>query len=506
MTKANVARRRGDDFQGRIFWLNAARLLDEAGPVVRVAYEQGPKAFDDVVVEYDPVKAPLDHEGERITREFVQCKWHARAGTFGYEDLAHPAFINASRVSLLERALEAQRQLAPDGRGFRFQLLTNWRIASGDPLLDLIGKSSDAIEVDRLFDGTTDRSATGKVRKLWREHLRLDDNELRKLVRMLSVAESPESSEALRERLDDRFAAVGLKRVPVAKSAFLYDDLIAKLLGQGRIEFDRQAFREMAKREGILGEPANREGPLIIGVRSFVHAIDHLENRCDKMLDLVSYFDGRYVRRETDWQQRIAPTLQAFLVEAAKPGERLRLVLDAHVSLAFAAGAVLNVKSGRQIEIEQRTQGRRFWSREDMESDSSWSELMVDEEVLVNGGGAVALAIGLTHDVSPATSQYVQEKLTGVGRILHCRTAGGASQQSVQCGEHAWQLAEKIVGELVRVRGRGHRASPVHLFIAGPNGFAFFLGQQRAMGPACVYEWDFEGQRGGGYSPGIYVV
>jgi hypothetical protein len=43
----------------------------------------------------------------------------------------------------------------------------------------------------------------------------------------------------------------------------------------------------------------------------------------------------------------------------------MRLVLDAHVLLAFAVGAISNVKLGKAIEVEQRTNGRRFWARDD---------------------------------------------------------------------------------------------------------------------------------------------
>jgi hypothetical protein len=44
----------------------------------------------------------------------------------------------------------------------------------------------------------------------------------------------------------------------------------------------------------------------------------------------------------------------------------------------------------------------------------------------------------------------------------------------------------------------------VRLFMAGPNAFAFFLGRnQVAIGRTAVYEWDFEGQRGGTYSLGL---
>ena len=505
MTKANVARRQGDDFQARLFWLHAASLLDPASPVARVAYERGPKAFDDILIEYNSAQAPLDHEGRPIRIEHIQCKWHKTAGTFGYQDLIEPTFINASRFSLLQRAHQAQLDHTLTGNGLRFVLMTNWRIAPGDPLLELIEKSSDAINRERLFATKTDRSRMGKVRKLWREHLCIDDNMLQQMIRVLAIAETTESLHALRQRLEDRFAVVGLRCEPSSHSAFSYDDLIVKLLAQGRVDFDRESFGEMVRQEGILGEPASVGSGLVIGVRSFVHPIDRLENRCERMLDLVPYFDGRYIRKDADWQGRVFPELHAFILNAARSAERLHLVLDTHVSLAYAVGVLLNVKSGRQVEIEQRTSGRRFWFMSDGEVDPSWPEFVFEDEVLSSRGEEIAIAVSLAHDVSPAARRFVQEKLRRVGRITHCRPECGPSQQSVRCGRHAWQLAESIVGHLLGIRGRGYHASPVHVFIAGPNGFAFFLGQQLAIGPACLYEWDFEGQRGGGYSLGLSV-
>ena len=99
------------------------------------------------------------------------------------------------------------------------------------------------------------------------------------------------------------------------------------------------------------------------------------------MLNLVPYFDGRYIRNEADWQDRIFPALREFVLEAARSSDHLRLVLDAHVSLAFAVGAILNVKSGKRIEIEQRTGGRRFWSMDDQPADPDWPAFDFDEEV-----------------------------------------------------------------------------------------------------------------------------
>lgn len=504
MARANVARRQGDDFQARLFWLNAACLLDPHSPVVRVAYEVGPKGFDDILIEYDPKTAPRDHEGKPIYRRYIQCKGHATSGSFGYADLIDPTFINASRFSLLQRVRQAQEAHAPDGLGCRFELKTNWRIRADDPLIDLIGKSSDAIILDRLFEGKTDNSRMGQVRKLWREHLNTDDAALRLVARVLAVAESPESLMSLRERLDERFAAVGLKRVPASESAFPYDVLAAALLAQGRTVFDRHSFREMARAEGILGDPAPSGNGLTIGIRSFMHPIDNLENRCERMLDLVPHFDGRYIRDPADWQQRLLPELRAFVLDAARTGDRLRLILDAHVSLAFTVGTLLNVKSGKQLEIEQRTGGRHFWSMDDAAPDSAWPAFEFHEEVMDESTTEIALAVGLTHDVSGAVRAFVRSRASGVGRILHARPRGGPSQQSVQCGRHCWMLAEAAVQQLRRLREGGAGHGRLHIFSAGPNAFAFFLGQhQQALGPASVYEWDFDGQRGGGYSLGL---
>jgi SMODS-associated and fused to various effectors sensor domain len=43
-----------------------------------------------------------------------------------------------------------------------------------------------------------------------------------------------------------------------------------------------------------------------------------------------------------------------------------------------------------------------------------------------------------------------------------------------------------------------------YFFIAAPNGFTFFLGQHEpALGPAAIYEWDFEGTRSKSYVRGL---
>ena len=166
MTQAVAVRRDGDAFQARIFWRKAACLLDPSSPVIQVGFESGPKGFDDVWVAYTPDHAPGDHEGRPILREHIQCKWHVSVNDFGYADLTNPEWINANKFSLLQRARAAQVAHARNGIGARFKLLTNWRIGQTDPLRAYINQKSKTLRLKALLDGTTDRSMTGKIRKL----------------------------------------------------------------------------------------------------------------------------------------------------------------------------------------------------------------------------------------------------------------------------------------------------------------------------------------------------
>jgi hypothetical protein len=64
-------------------------------------------------------------------------------------------------------------------------------------------------------------------------------------------------------------------------------------------------------------------------------------------------------------------------------------------------------------------------------------------------------------------------------------------------------LAEAVTARLRAGNSHDGRQRTTHIFIAGPNAFAFFLGQHHiAIGSTAVYEWDFEGRRGDSYSLG----
>lgn len=501
MTQAVTVRRDGDTFQARLFWHHAARLLDPESPIIRVGFEQGPKSFDDIWVEYDPARSAQDQYGEPLRREHIQCKWHVAPDSYGYAHLVDPEFINANARSLLQRAREAQLAYAPDGAGVRFKLLTNWRLDRADPLREMIGNRSGAVRLERLYGSTTDNSRAGSVRKAWREHLAIDEDELRLLARTLAFGEANDSLDGLRDYLDILFGFVGLRRIPRNQSAFSYDDVVFQWMAQGRLEFDRASFKAICAREGLVGPGEGQ--PRVYGVKSFEHPIDRLEERCLQVLDLVPAFDERYIRSEEDWADTLYPALKAFLLSTAKAELRLRLALDAHVTLAFAAGSVLNIKSGRSVELEQRTTGRCVWSAEDAPSDPSWPTLASDVSEIRPDAPDLAVALSLTHDIVSDVTRYLERALPSAGRLLALRPSGPVGASSVACGRHAFDLAEAATRRIREERGLDP-ATTLHLFIAAPNGFTFFLGQrQPALGRVTLYEFDFEGGRDRSYVPAL---
>jgi hypothetical protein len=107
------------------------------------------------------------------------------------------------------------------------------------------------------------------------------------LARTLGLGEVTDSLDELRETLDLELGYAGLRRVPANESAFVYDDVVFQWMAQGRLEFNAGSLRAACKNEGLLG--AADRVPLVFGVKSFLHPIDLLEERCTQVLDLTAH-------------------------------------------------------------------------------------------------------------------------------------------------------------------------------------------------------------------------
>src|SRR5690606_30466191 len=186
-------------------------------------------------------------------------------------------------------------------------------------------------------------------------------------------------------------------------------------------------------------------------------------------------FDERYIRDEADWASRLYPQLKAFLLRAVDETDRPRLVLDAHVTLAFAAGSVLNTKIGRIIELEQRTPARQIWASDDAEPDPSWPAMAFEEIIIDAARPELAVAVAATHAIGRDVQAYIAASLPSVGRLLVATPTAGPGQASVRGGRHASDLAATIAAQ-TKSHGSATPGATTHLFMAGPNALSFYLG------------------------------
>jgi len=504
MADAVVARWHGDNYQARIFWENAFNLLLPHSCVVEVTFEaNGPKAFDDVVVKYDP---PIAGSGaERVSAEYHQVKWHVQTGgRFGYEDFIDPNFIGAQSHSLLER-LQQARKTAPSSA--RFAFLTTYRAKDDDPLAELISGNDKTLLVERLFEGKTDRSRMGKVRKAWREHLKLNtDEELKAIVSGLRILEGHRSLDELRSEINLKAQVVGVLACSATDSDFRYDELARPLKVRNLNALTREILLQLCRDEGLIVERQSEPDTFLpVAIRSFLGpSADIVGATPDNTLLLTDEFRQRYLQDGREWQRDIRPKVESFLRDAVKKSANLRLILDAHASIAFLAGSILDMKSGVQIQLVQKGRvGARTWLVDDG-SAAKGARFEITSEV-VGTGKEIAIAISVSQPATAQAKAYVAAQLPAVGSLVSFALPTGPGQQSVAGGEHAAALAEQVSNYLRSVKASDPDAT-VHIFAACPNSFMFFLGQHhQGIAPCIVYEFDFDRQMHKTYQPSFTI-
>lgn len=502
MVSAVTAQWHGHNYQARIFWENALNLLRPDSCVVEVTFEaDGPKAFDDVVVRYDPAVARSGPE--RVTAEYHQVKWHVEyGGRFGYEDFVDPDFIGAASFSLLQRLKEAREKAGP---GARFAFITTYRTKDGDPLGELISGHDKSLLTERLFDGTTDKSKRGKVRKLWREHLGLtSDAELRPVVEGLRILEGHRSLEEVRAEINLKAQVVGLLTCSASESDFRYDELARQLKIRGVNALTRQILERICREEGLVVSPAaTPDGFRPIAIRSFLGAASDIVGAApEDTLLLTDEFRQRYLHDDREWQLDIRPKVEGFLRESAGRSPRLRMILDAHASIAFLAGTVLDLKSGADVHLVQKGRvGVRTWRADDGSSGAAFDV----QAARLGDGEELAIAIGIAQPVMAQAQAYISRNLPNVGTLLSFMPPGGPSHQAVRGGAHAAALAEQVSNAVRAARGSDPDAV-AHIFAACPNSLLFYLGQQhQGVAPCIVYEFDFDRRGNKSYQPSFVM-
>lgn len=506
MADAVTARWHGDNYQARVFWENALNLLDDNSCVVEVTFEaNGPKSFDDVVVRYDP---PVARSGpDRVNAEYHQVKWHVETGgRFGYEDFVLPEFIGAKSFSLLQRLKDARAKV-PVGETAHFTFLTTYRVKDGDPLAKLISGNDRTLMLEKLFDGTTDRSRMGKVRRLWRDHLSLNsDYELRAVLHGFRVIEGHRTLDELRCQISFKAQVVGIMGMSASDSDFRYDELARQLKVRRLNALTRETLIEFCRQEGLLVQrPSTVEELLPVAIRSFLGpAADVSDAVPENTLLLTDEFRQRYLQDGRDWQSHIRPQVEDFLRATVRKSPRIRLILDAHASIAFLSGAVLNVKSAVEVHLVQKGRvGARVW-RADDGSEASTARFSVNQH-RIGSGKDIGVAISVAQPVESQARQYISNQLPNLGQLLTFDLPDGTGHQKVAGGGHAAALAEQVAS-IVRQTKQDDADAVVHIFAAVPNSLIFYLGQHhQSIAPCIIYEFDFDRRGNKTYHPSFVI-
>ena len=499
MANAVIARTEGDDYQARFFWLQICRLFQPHTKVTRVGYEFAEaKSFDDVVVSYSP--PANDDRGGEVTTDYFQIKFHVSQNeAIQFVSLMNPEFIGATKFSFLQRLRDAYFRTKDKG-GCRFTLVTPWVLESEDPISKLVNNNAGQLHLNRLFEPSPG-SRMGRLRRKVAEHLEIDEDALYQVLASMRVLHSFGSLSDLNDRLNDKLSLAGMKPMENTGSYSPYDDLAKKLLRSGRQVFTADEIKEICEREELwVGFRDPSDGCADLGIRSFVRWAEYMEDETGAVLDLVPYFDGRAIYDSALWNAEIAPKVVQFLETYTNMGGSYRLRVDAHTSVAVLSGYALDTKAGVSISLVQKTRsGVETWDTEQPATlpSQGWEFEWTDGDV---ADGDVAVAVSVTHDVRGDVTAFLNRSAIPFRGTLTA-TLTRAGNTVIRDGPHALALAQALVGELRAYRAGGQT---FHFFIAAPNGFSFVLGQHlKPVGPAIVYEFDFESGVLGAYMPGV---
>jgi hypothetical protein len=490
----------GLDYQAVWFWIQACRLLQPSSPVLKVIFESTEiKTFDDVVVYYkNPI---IDERGGECNADYYQIKFHVdHAGSLGYKAFADPTFIGATRFSLLEKLRATQNLSASVGQIARYHLVSPWQIDPQDPLARLISQQGGEIRLDVLNDKTL-----RTVDQYWQDHLSVDGAELAYILRGLRI-HSASNLTREREHLNLLLNSVGLIPSTENQSIKPYEDLIRKCLAQGINEFTRDRLIEVCSREGLwVGQTPWENGQAIrLGVRSFLHWAEYMEDETDYMICFLKHFDNRQIRNPQLWREAIFPELTQFIRQHIRRGPTYHLLLDAHSSIAFASGYLLS-KSGADVSPIQKTGSSPQVWRPSRLLAAKFSPDWQSEIIIGPGGGEeVALAISITHEITQDVKMHIESNLPLVKRLIACSLGEHVGNTSIRDADHAIGLAHSLQKLLHKIRTKSERSQILHIFASAPNGFLFFLGKfAMDFGQVIIYEYDFGSGDPAAYSPSL---
>lgn len=240
-----------------------------------------------------------------------------------------------------------------------------------------------------------------------------------------------------------------------------------------------------------------------IGIVSFERGTEYLSGATGTILSLNEKFNHRILKPEYDWDRDIYPEIDNFLKNNTDVNYNYQLLIESHLSIAFAAGRILDPKSRISAFPSNPAPSHKLelWNIDDS-CDDLFTSFDVRDERIDSNEFDTCLIISIRHDIKDNVKEYISNIGLKIGRMITLTIGGqGPCSNAILNGTHAHYLANKVCDALVK-RTTPEKRGKLHIFAAAPNGFMFFLGQQsRGFGKCILYEYDFEGVDTGTYSP-----
>lgn len=485
MTKAIIARRKGDEYQARIFWIHLLKL--RTSDYIETVYLESDKVsfLDDVVVNY---KLPICERstGNRIDSDLFQCKYHvAQNGAFTYENLLDPGFINCKSESMLRRLYSAYIKLIKENKSFRLYIVSNWFWHPDDE----ISKHLSEERIRYTFFEGGHKSKIGMIRNEFRDHLGITENELKCFLETIRFQLGKNLVDLARE-MEPLLKLANLKPIDLSATNIIYDDLAWKLFEQGRNKFNRDALDQMLNDEKLIIE--NPPDYSEISVCSCPQGARRPRDVQAGHLDLTDLFNGHFPYSDTYWAKEIPQRIISFLQKESVKNlpNPIHLFFDCHLSIAFLCGYLVNPKYGIKIIPAQKinTLGYEFWPEPRNSKNNLWNIEIINE--LKNKG---ILAISVSNPITSHLIEYLKLKKMENLLIISIEPISGIGPKAIRDGEHAWQLGFELQTYLRRVLPQ--QFEKLHIFYSGPVALAYILGNtlRHVVKHIQLYEHDFEG-------------
>ena len=462
------ARRGGDEFQDLFVWAAAMQLIRSRPDFASLEVERlGNGNFDDVVLR-----------AIRGCDRLGQVKWSTNAASpFGD---AYLTSVRGNGTSILQKTFSTFTALRT--RDPLLEIITN---RAGDPSHALLGELDGRTNQIPAHLAASGSKAVGTAIAAWAKHVSATPDDVWAMLGHLHF------------RLGRDVAGAGDRAAALMEACGLRHDATALELGLsavkdwvigGRREVSPADVLSAVDRLGLRAGP--ERAVLLIQALDW----DPSPEDADEVLTWVDHFAGDSPR------SRILPVDPAAW--AAMQGELAaavhRLEGDGNRSMLlkgtmrqatfFLVGALAPRTRDWSIRYTQRAFSgpARLW---DTEAPRHEVPEPVVTEHDIGQGADIAVAVGVAADLTADVTHHLTSHRLPIGRLLSILPHAGPHDQSLPTPGRGVAFAQLVVGA-VRTRLAGVPVdAKIHLFLAGPGGFAMVLGNRwNRLRETTVYE------------------